>query len=190
MLIDYGPDRVLDPLQSALAHLSEGMYGTYEGLCQLLWWSPKVPTDVKEGLRFLSAATIGCAYCRTVREVDRTGTRLLPDDFYQAVGRGDRDWERIAPAPWPAVFEAATQTLAGQPISTATLERARSAGVTVPQLVEALFFMLVIGASHRFSVAFGVEASCPVPATQLAGRPPSPPAPEARTGPGATTAAD
>jgi hypothetical protein len=82
----------------------------------------------KEGLRFLSAATIGCAYCRTVREVDRTGTRLLPDDFYRAVGRGDRDWDRIAPAPWPAVFEAATQALAGQPISTATLERARAAG--------------------------------------------------------------
>jgi hypothetical protein len=170
MLIDYGPDRVLDPLQSALAHLSDGMYGTYEGLCQLLWRSPVVPTEIKEGLRFLSATTIGCAYCRTVREVDVAGARLLPDGFYQAVGRGDRDWEAVVPAPWPPVFEAATQSLADQPISAATMERARAAGVTVPQLVEALFFMLVIGASHRFSVAFGVEESCPLPATLLAGR--------------------
>jgi hypothetical protein len=170
MLIDYGPDRVLDPLQSALAHLSNGMYGSYEGLCQLLWLSPVVPTEVKEGLRFLSATTIGCAYCRTVREIDSAGARLLPDSFYQAVGRGDRDWEAIVAAPWAPVFEAATETLAGQPISPATLERVRVAGVTVPQLVEALFFMLVIGASHRFSVAFGVEESCPVPATLQAGR--------------------
>lgn len=179
MLIDYGPDRVLDPLQSALAHLSHGMYGTYEGLCQLMWGSPVVPTEIKEGLRFLSATTIGCAYCRTVREVDATGTRLLPDDFYRAVGHGDRDWETIAPAPWPALFEAATQTLAGEPISPTTLERARTAGITDPQLVEAVFFMLVIGASHRFSVAMGVEESCPIPATELAGQPQSAPSPPA-----------
>ena len=174
MLIDYGPDRVLDPLQSALAHLSNGMYGSYEGLCQLLWLSPVVPTEIKEGLRFLSASTIGCAYCRTVREVDGQGARLLPDGFYRAVGRGDRDWRAIVPQPWPALFEAAGEALADRPIPAATLERARAAGVTVPQLVEGLFFMLVIGASHRFSVAFGVEESCPVPASLLAGRPEGP----------------
>jgi hypothetical protein len=170
MLIEYGPDRVYDPLQSALAHLSDGVYGTYEGLCRLLWLSPVVPTEIKEGLRFLSAATIGCAYCRTVREVDAGGERLLPDRFYQAVGGGDRDWEAIVPAPWPPLFEAAAEALADRPLSPATMERATAAGVTVAQLVEALFFMLVIGASHRFSVAFGVEESCPLPARLLSGR--------------------
>jgi hypothetical protein len=76
--------------------------------------------------------------------------------------------------PWPALFEAAGEALADRPIPAATLERARAAGVTVPQLVEGLFFMLVIGASHRFSVAFGVEESCPLPAGLLAGRPEGP----------------
>ena len=64
MSLDPAPGRTLDPLQSVLAHLGPGMYGTYEGLCMHLWHSPSVPTWVNEGLRYLSAITIGCAYCR------------------------------------------------------------------------------------------------------------------------------
>ena len=35
-----------------------------------------------------------------------------------------------------------------------------------PQIVQALFYLLLVGASHRFSHALGIAASCRVP-TQL-----------------------
>jgi alkylhydroperoxidase family enzyme len=155
--------RVLDPLQSVLAHLGPGMYGTYEGLCMHLWHSPTVPTWVKEGLRYLSAVSIGCSYCVTVRERDVAGTRLLSDDFYSGVGAGERNWEELVGAPWHLVFAIAGEVLADRPVPDAVLQRARDGGLTDGQIVEAIFFLLLIGASHRFSAAFGVEASCALP---------------------------
>jgi alkylhydroperoxidase family enzyme len=155
--------RILDPLQSVLAHLGPGMYGTYEGLCMHLWHSPAVPTWVKEGLRYLSAVSIGCSYCITVREQDTAGSRLLSDDFYGRIGAGERNWEELVEAPWPVVFAMAEEVLADRPVSDDSLERARAEGLTEEQIVEAIFFMLLIGASHRFSAAFGVEASCALP---------------------------
>ena len=57
----------------------------------------------------------------------------------------------------------AEEVLADRPVSDDSLERARAEGLTEAQIVEAIFFMLLIGASHRFSAAFGVEASCALP---------------------------
>jgi alkylhydroperoxidase family enzyme len=155
--------RVLDPLQSVLAHLGPGMYGTYEGLCMHLWHSPTVPTRVKEGLRFLSAVSIGCSYCITVRERDTAGERLLSDDFYARVGQGERAWAELVEAPWHVVFAMAEEVLADRPVSADTLRRSSEEGLIDGQIVEAIFFLLLIGASHRFSVAFGVEAACALP---------------------------
>jgi alkylhydroperoxidase family enzyme len=163
MSVQPAPTRILDPLQSVLAHLGPGMYGTYEGLCMHLWHSPTVPTWVKEGLRYLSAVSIGCSYCVTVRERDTAGARLLSDDFYGRVGAGERSWDELVEAPWHLVFAMAEEVLADRPVSDDLLQRASDAGLTDGPTVEAIFFMLVIGASHRFSAAFGVEASCALP---------------------------
>jgi alkylhydroperoxidase family enzyme len=163
MSMQPAPTRVLDPLQSVLAHLGPGMYGTYEGLCMHLWHSPTVPTWVKEGLRYLSAVSIGCSYCVTVRERDTAGTRLLGDDFYGRVGDGERNWAELVEAPWHVVFAIAEDVLAECPVPDDALRRARAGGLTDGQVVEAIFFMLLIGASHRFSAAFGVEAACALP---------------------------
>jgi alkylhydroperoxidase family enzyme len=163
MSVQPAPTRILDPLQSVLAHLGPGMYGTYEGLCMHLWHSPTVPTSVKEGLRYLSAVSIGCSYCVTVRERDRAGVRLLNDDFYARVGAGEPNWEQLVDAPWHNVFAMAEEVLADHAVPDDALQRARDGGLTDGQIVEAIFFMLLIGASHRFSAAFGVEASCALP---------------------------
>jgi alkylhydroperoxidase family enzyme len=139
------------------------MYGTYEGLCMHLWHSPTVPTWVKEGLRYLSAVSIGCSYCVTVRERDTAGVRLLNDDFYSQVGAGERNWEQRVEEPWHSVFAIAEEVLADRVVTEDAMQRARDGGLTDGQIVEAIFFMLLIGASHRFSAAFGVEASCALP---------------------------
>jgi alkylhydroperoxidase family enzyme len=161
--VQPAPTRILDPLQSVLAHLGPGMYGTYEGLCMHLWHSPTVPARVKEGLRYLSAVSIGCSYCVTVRERDTAGARLLSDDFYARVGAGERNWGELVEPPWHLVFAMAQDVLADRSIADNEVQRARDVGLSNGQIVEAIFFMLLIGASHRFSAAFGVEASCALP---------------------------
>jgi alkylhydroperoxidase family enzyme len=118
---------------------------------------------VNEGLRYLSAVSIGCSYCVTVRERDTTGVRLLRDDFYARVGAGERNWDELVEAPWRSVFAMAEEVLDDRAVSADALQRARDEGVAEGQIVEAIFFMLLIGASHRFSAAFGVEASCTLP---------------------------
>lgn len=161
-LISPAPNRTLDPLQSVLSHLPNNGYGMYEGLCTLLWNEPAVPVEIKEGLRFLSATRIGCAYCRTVREHDHGGHRLLPNDFYRAVGLGSADWEELLDPEWAPLFEIAEDVLADAEVSATTMERTRR-HLSDAQIVQAIFFMLVVGASHRFSRAFGVEETCAVP---------------------------
>jgi hypothetical protein len=130
----------------------------------LLWNDPAVPPEVKEGLRFLSATRIGCAYCRTVREHDHGGRRLLDDAFYEAVASGSSDWSGFVGMKWAPLFDLAGEVLDGGEVSPSVVARARE-GLTDEEIVQATFFMLVIGASHRFSRAFGVEAACPVPTT-------------------------
>lgn len=164
-LLEPAPGRTLDPLQSVLAHMPNGMYGSYEALCQFMWIDPLVPSEVKEALRFLSACRIGCAFCQTVRETDRGGNQLLPDSFYTSLQYGEKAWEDHVDAQWHGLFVMAEQVLRDERISDATMDAYRDI-YSPAQIVEALFFMLVVGASHRFSVAFGLEDSCPVP-TQI-----------------------
>jgi hypothetical protein len=162
-LLEPAPSRTLDPLQSVLAHLPDGMYGAYEGLCNFMLADPGVPPHVKEGLRYLSAVTIGCEFCREFRQADADGTHLLPDAFYADVAAGSPDWEALVGARWAPVFAMGVEVLADERISDATMARLR-AGLSDGQIATALFYMLVIGASHRFSHALGVEAQCRVPA--------------------------
>lgn len=161
-LLDNGPSRTLDPLQSILAHLPDPGYGLYEGACTFLWNEPSVPMEIKEGLRFLSASRIGCAYCRTVRENDFGGRRLLPDDFYSLVASGTTDWENLVGQPWAGLFELADEILEHDEASKDTIRHAKHS-LSQAQIVEGIFFMLLIGASHRFSRAFGIEESCEIP---------------------------
>ena len=167
-LIEPASSRTLDPLQSVLAHLPDGMYGTYEGLCNFMLIDPAVPSHVKEGLRYLSAVTIGCEFCREFRESDPGGARLLPDEFYAEVAGGSPDWEALVGAEWAPIFDMAVETLAGERVSDATMERLK-ASFSDAQIVQSLFYMLLIGASHRFSHALGVEAVCRVPARLISG---------------------
>ena len=171
-LIEPAASRTLDPLQSVLAHLPDGMYGTYEGLCNFMLVDPGVPPHVKEGLRYLSAVTIGCAFCVEFRESDGDGRRLLPDAYYAAVAAGSPDWDELVGVEWAPLFIAAAEVLADEQIADATMARLRVA-LSDAQIVTSLFYMLVIGASHRLSHALGVEAQCRVPAQLLsAGTPP------------------
>jgi hypothetical protein len=169
-LIEPAPSRTLDPLQSVLAHLPDGMYGTYEGLCNFMLVYPGVPPHVKEGLRYVSAVTIGCAFCREFRESDPEGQRLLPDAFYAQVAAGSPDWDALVGPEWAPLFVAAAEVLADEQISDATMEKLRER-MSEAQIVTALFYMLVIGASHRLSHALGVEAVCRVPAQLLSAAP-------------------
>jgi hypothetical protein len=164
-LIETAPARTLDPLQSVLAHLPNGGYGLYEGACTFLWNDPAVPVEVKEGLRFLSASRIGCAYCRTVREKDHGGRRLLAEDFYREVAAGSEEWKQLVGEQWAPLFSLAVEVLDVGQVSPDTVERARRS-LSVEQIVEGTFFMLLIGASHRFSRAFDVEETCEVPTTE------------------------
>jgi len=162
-LIEGIPTRTYDPVQSVLALLPDGMYGTYEGLMNHMLVHPTVPTEIKEGLRYLSAVRLGCEFCRTFREVDSAGSRLLPDSFYGRVAKGDVEWEDVVAFEWAPIFELAEQVLGGDgEIAPETLERARSS-FTDSQIVEALFYMLLVGASHRLSHALGIPAVCQVP---------------------------
>jgi hypothetical protein len=162
-LIEGTPTRTYDPVQSVLALLPDGIYGTYEGLMNHLLLEPAVPMEVKEGLRYLSAVTIGCEFCRTFREVDESGARLLPDEFYDRVAEGETQWEEIVPAPWAPVFEIAAEVLGDSgEIAAETFDRVR-ATFSEAQIVEALFYMLLVGASHRLSHALGIPAVCSVP---------------------------
>jgi hypothetical protein len=161
-LIETAPSRQLDPLQSVLAHMPNGMYGLYEGLCMYMWVDPAVPTEIKEGLRFYSAATIGCAYCQTVREQTRDGARLLPDSFYAGASSASPRWEELVGDEWAPVFEMAAEVLRNDVVRPQTMERLRR-HLDDTQIVESLFFLLVIGASHRFSRAVDVEQACLVP---------------------------
>src|SRR5262245_59395587 len=145
------PSRTYDPLQSVLSHLPHGMYGGYEALCNFMFIDSTVPMHVKEGLRFLSAVKIGCRYCSTVREKDSSGDRLLSDAFYDQVASGDPNCKEIAD-PWAAVLRMGAEVLDEGEVSPKTMAELR-AHLTEPQIVEALFFMLLIGASHRFSRA-------------------------------------
>jgi len=43
-----------------VALLPDGMYGAYEGLMNHMLVDPTIPIEIKEGLRYLSAVTIGC----------------------------------------------------------------------------------------------------------------------------------
>jgi hypothetical protein len=165
-LIEPAPSRTLDPLQSVLAHLPDGMYGTYEGLCNFMLVYPDVPPRIKEGLRYLSAVTIGCAFCREFRESGADGRRLLSDDFYAQVAAGSPDWDALVGQEWAPLFAAAAEVLADEQISDTTMARLRE-NLSDGQIVTALFYMLVIGASHRLSHALGVEAQCRVPAQLL-----------------------
>jgi len=128
---------------------------------------PLVPMKVKEGLRYLSAVTIECEFCRTFKEVDGAGNRLLPDSFYEQVAAGAPDWEACMEAKWAPVFEMASDVLSDGEVTPGTLERLK-ANLTDSQIVESLFYMLLIGASHRFSHALGVEATCAVPTRLVA----------------------
>jgi hypothetical protein len=168
-LIESAPSRQLDPLQSVLAHLPDGMYGLYEGLCMYMWVDQAVPTEIKEGLRFYSAATIGCAYCQTVREHTRDGARLLPDSFYAGAASGSPRWEELVGDRWAPVFEMAAEVLRSEVVHPQTMERLRR-HLDDTQIVECLFFLLVIGASHRFSRAIDLEQTCLVPTKLEASR--------------------
>ena len=164
-MIEGVPSRTYDPVQGVLAHLPDGIYGTYEGLMNHLLLSPIVPMEVKEGLRYVSAVTIGCEFCRTFREVDGSGARLLHDEFYAQVADGDARWDELVPVQWVPVFEMAVEVLdeAGT-MSATTLARLKE-NLSEAQIVEALFYLFVVGASHRLSHALGIPAACAVPAT-------------------------
>src|SRR5262249_12897776 len=124
---------------------------------------PLVPMEIKEGLRYVSAVRIGCDYCRTFRQLDHSGNRLLGDEFYDLAADPEPSWAEIIPEPWPPVFEMADEVLSkGGAISAGTLERLK-ARLTEAQIVEALFYMLIVGASHRLSHAFGIPAFCEAP---------------------------
>jgi hypothetical protein len=171
-LIEPAGSRTLDPLQSVLAHLPDGMYGSYEGLCNFMLIDPSVPPHVKEGLRYLSAVTIGCAFCREFRESDPDGARLLPEEFYAQVAAGSPDWDALVGEKWAPLFEMGVEALANEQVSDATMGRLK-ANLTDRQIVTALFYMLLIGASHRFSHALGVEAVCRVPSVLLSAAEPA-----------------
>lgn len=157
------PTREYDPVQSVLALLPAGIYGTYEGLMNHLLLDPLVPSEVKEGLRYLSAVTIGCEFCQTFREVDSTGARLLPEEFYVKVAEENPQWEGLVATEWLPVFEMAVEVLTGSgTISEGTLGRLRE-NLDDSQIIEALFYLLVVGASHRLSHALGVPAFCEAP---------------------------
>jgi hypothetical protein len=159
-MIEGVSTRTYDPVQTVLAVLPDGIYGTYEGLINHMLLDPIVPMEIKEGLRYLSAVTIGCEFCRTFRQVDRSGGRLLHEDFYNRAAEQDPSWQEIIPDPWAPVFEMAAEVLSeGGPISPRTLERLKE-NLSDAQIVEALFYMLVVGASHRLSLALGIPAVC------------------------------
>jgi alkylhydroperoxidase family enzyme len=160
--LENAPNRIYDPIESVLAHLPDGMYGAYEGLCNYVQADPLVPPDIKEGLRFLSAVRIGCEFCSQARYSDANGHRLLPDDFYDAAAERETPWEGIVDRHWAPVFGMADEVLGNGVISAETM-KALKAELTESQIVEALFFMLIVGASHRFSRALGIEAACRVP---------------------------
>jgi hypothetical protein len=162
-LIEGVQFRSHDPVQSVLALLPDGMYGTYEGLMNHMFLHPLVPMEVKEGLRYLSAVRIGCEFCRTFRDVDASGARLLPDDFYLGAAEPEPDWEALVQNPWPRVFEMAEEVLSGSgEISPETHAQANK-HLSDAQIVQALFYMLLVGASHRLSHALGIPAVCAVP---------------------------
>jgi hypothetical protein len=157
------PSREYDPVQSVLALLPAGIYGTYEGLMDHLLLDLLVPSEIKEGLRYLSAVTIGCEFCRTFREVDSSGARLLPEEFYAQVAEENPQWEGLVAAEWVAVFEMGVEVLTGGgTISQGTLGRLKES-LDDAQIVEALFYLVVVGASHRLSHALGIPAFCRVP---------------------------
>jgi hypothetical protein len=165
-MIEGVSSRTYDPVQSVLALLPDGMYGAYEGLMHHMLLDPAVPMEIKEGLRYLSAVTIGCEFCRTYREVAPTGTRLLPDRFYEAVADGDPRWDELVPARWAPVFEMAAEVLGESgTISPPTLTRLKET-LSDTQIVEALFYLLLVGASHRLSHALGIPATCTVRPTR------------------------
>lgn len=156
----------LDPLQGVLAHLPAGAYGTYQGLCQQLATGQSVPSGVMEGLRFLSAVRNGCAYCQTVRLSDVAGQRLLPDDFYDAVRKHDRvEWDAVVEPPWAPVFTMAEDVLSEGVISERT-QRQLLDQLAQQDIVLCLFYLEVVGASHRFSRAAGVPESCEMPVAE------------------------
>jgi hypothetical protein len=162
------PTRVYDPVQSVLALLPAGIYGTYEGLMNQLQFDPLVPSEIKEGLRYLSAVTIGCEFCRTFREVDSSGARLLPEEFYAQVAEGDLRWDELVAAEWVPLFEMSVEVLSGSgTISERTFARLKES-LGDAQIIEALFYLLVVGASHRLSHALGIPAVCQVPVAAAA----------------------
>ena len=87
--------------------------------------------------------------------------QALPD----AVADGDARWDELVPVQWVPVFEMAVEVLdeAGT-ISATTLARLKE-NLSEAQIVEALFYLFVVGASHRLSHALGIPAACAVPAT-------------------------
>ena len=165
-LIESAADREMDPLQSVLMHLPGGMYGAYQALCDYIAIDLTVPENVKEGLRFLSASRIGCAFCVTVRLPGAAGERLLADAFYEAITDHDVDWDVVAPDGWGDVFRMAEEVLSDGVISDGTGMKLRERH-SDPEIVESLFYLHLIGASHRFSKSLGIEEACAVP-TRLA----------------------
>jgi hypothetical protein len=146
--------------------MPDGMYGTYEGLMNHMFLHPDVPTDVKEGLRYLSATRIGCEFCRTFRAVDSSGRRVLSDDFYVQAAEAEPDWRGLVRSPWCRVFAMAEEVLAGDgEISPETYAVAKEQ-LTDAQTVQAIFYMLLVGASHRFAHALGIPAVCAVPSLE------------------------
>jgi hypothetical protein len=153
----------LDPLQAVLMHLPNGAYGTYQGLCRLLYLDPCVPSAVLEGLRYLSAVGNGCEYCQTVRGRSEAGEPLLDPRFYDVTASPEeRDWSAYVGEPWPVVFEMATEVLRDRVVSASTGERLHAL-LTEAQIALCLFYFELVGASHRFSRAAGIEAACALP---------------------------
>jgi 2-oxoisovalerate dehydrogenase E1 component len=136
----------------------------------LLVAAPSTPTDVKGLFRTAGAIPFGQGVVR------RPGSDVTVVAVARMVHQALAAAERLA-AEGVSVEVIDLRTLVPMDVDLVAESVARTHRLVVAHEVEALFFMLVIGVSHRFSVAFGVEASCPMPATQLAGRPPSPPAP-------------
>lgn len=159
-MIDGVPTRVYDPIQSVLALLPPGIYGTYEGLMDHMLVDGLVPMEIKEGLRYVSAVRIGCEFCKTFRQSDRAGERLLAEKFYRRAAEPEPMWTDVVPNAWVAVFEMACEVLSGSGVvDPASLDKARR-DLDDAQIVEALFYMLVAGASHRLSVALDLPAAC------------------------------
>jgi hypothetical protein len=79
-----------------------------------------------------------------------------------ALAKGSREWTSLVDPMWAPLFEIAGEVLDDHEVSADSMKRARE-HLTDAQIIQAIFFMLVIGASHRFSRAFGVEEICEVP---------------------------